>query len=274
MKLSFSRSVISLILMIVMALSTVIFLVSLVMTFTAADRNYFINHFANDALVSECNNQLNIKYEALSEETGIPARVFERVEADFPTDEAIRQAALSVFSEENETLYSENKVNYFYELSLEYLEGNDFSYKKQDIRRAAEEAARIYSDTVGLHNTSGIEARIASFSSKFPTATIISFAVAFFCFPAIMFMYKRKKEGYFNAVGGILAGSAATAIGSLLIVIFNPASGINILPAIHNQSIVSTTTRGFLIILFFSAIVSTMAISFMRVADKKLPDED
>ena len=274
MKLSFSRSVIATILMIVMALSTAVFMISLIMTFTAGDQKYFINHFANDALVSECNAQLNMKYEALSNETGIPARVFERVKADFPTDEAIRQAALSVFSEENETLYSENKVNYFYELSMEYLDGNDCVYNKQDIKRAAEKAARIYSDTVGLHNTSGIEARISSFASKFPKATIVSFVLAFACFPSIMVMYKRKKEGYFNAIGGIFAGSAATSLGSLLIIIFNPASSFNILPAIHNQSIVSTTARGFMIILFFSAIVCATSLSFMRVVDKKIQDED
>ena len=274
MKLELTRKIVATILEVVIAVSTIIFLISLIMTFTAADQNYFINHFANDKLVAECNHQLDMKYEALSSETGIPARVFERVKEDYPTDEAIRLAALSVFSEENETLYSENKISYFYELSMEYLDGNDVKYNKQDVRRTAKIAAKIYSDTVGLHNTGGIEARLDKFSKQFPTATIISFIVAFACFPAIMVMYKKKKEGYFNAIGGILAGGIATAIGSFLIAIFNSASRIGILPMIHNRSIVSTTTRDFLILTFFALIVVASSLSVMRVVDKKIRDED
>ena len=152
MRLDISRAIISTLLEIAIAISVIVFSISVIMTFTVADQNYFINQFANQELVSVCNAQLNMKYEALSSETGIPARVFERVKEDYPTDEALRQAALSLFSEENETLYSENKVNYFYELSMEYLDGNEITYKKADIKRAAEKAARIYSDTVGLHN--------------------------------------------------------------------------------------------------------------------------
>ena len=274
MNLNTTRKIVAIILEIVMAISTVVFLISAIMTFTLADKNYFINRFATQELADECDNQLNLKFEALSYETSIPARVFERVETDYPTIEALRQAALSVFSEENETLYSQNKVDYFYELSLEYLDGNDISYNKADIKRAAEKAARIYSDTVGLHNTGGIEARLAGFSRSYPRITIISFIVVFACFPIIMVMFKRKKNGYFYAIGGILAGAAATALGSILLVIFNPGSNINIFPEIYKQSIVSTARRDYLILAFFSIVIAVSAFSAMRFVDKKIQDED
>ena len=274
MRLELTRRIIALILGFILTVCTIVFLFSVMMTFTAADQNYFINSFANQELVDECDNQLNMKYEALSSETNIPARVFERVEEDYPTDEAIRQAALSVFSEENETLYSQNKINYFYELSIEYLDGNEVQYDKADVKRAAEKAARIYSDTVGLHNTGGIEARINSFSRRYPQLTLISFLIAFACFPSIMIMYKRRKSGYFVAIGGILAGTGATALGSLLAVIFNLGGGINILPEIHKQSIASTTVKDFLILSFFSTLISAAAISIMKVVDNKIPEED
>ncbi|MBQ9531975.1 MAG: hypothetical protein IJR70_07875 [Eubacterium sp.] len=274
MDLGLSRRIIAVILETVMAISTIVFLISVIMTFTAADKNYFINSFANQDLVQECNNQLNMKYEALASETNIPARVFERVEQDYPTDEALRQAALSVFSEENETLYSENKISYFYELSVEYLDGNEITYNEEDVKRSAEKAARIYSDTVGLHNTGGIETKINDFSRKYPRATIISFVIAFVCFPSIMIMYKKKKEGYLVAIGGILTGTVATALGSLLAVIFKLGGGINILPEIHKQSMISTTTKDFLILAFLSAVLSAGTISVMKLVDKKLPDED
>ncbi|MBR3738012.1 MAG: hypothetical protein IKN26_04660 [Eubacterium sp.] len=269
-----SRRIVAMILEIVTAICTIVFLISAIMTFTTADKNYFINQFATQELETECNSQLNMKYEALSHETSIPARVFERVEVDYPTDEALRQAALSVFSEENETLYSENKVSYFYELSVEYLEGNDISYKKDDINRVAQKAARIYSDTVGLHNAGGIEARLSRLARIFSVATIVSFLLAFACFPSIMIMYKRKKHGYFNAIGGILAGSGATAIGTLLLVITGLGSTIDILPQIHKAAMVSTSSKIFLIITFFSVIVAVSAFSAMKVIDTKIRDED
>ena len=274
MRLDVSRRIITTILEIVIALSTIVFLISIIMTFTIADQNYFINQFATPALEEECNAQLNMKYEALSHETSIPARVFERVEEDFPTNEALRQAALSVFSEENETLYSENKVNYFYELSIEYLDGNEISYKKADIKRVAEKAARIYSDTVGLHNTGGVQARIAKFAKVFPRTTIFSFIAAFLSFPSIMVMFKRKKQGYFNAIGGIFAGSVATAISSLLLLITGMGSTIDILPQIHKEAIVATSAKIFLIIAFFAIVVAVSSLSAMKVIDTKIRDED
>ena len=274
MRLDISRSIISTILEIVIALSTIVFLISIVMTFTIADQNFFINQFATPDLEAECNAQLNMKYEALSSETGIPARVFERVEEDFPTNEALRQAALSVFSEENETLYSENKINYFYELSIEYLDGNDISYKKADIKRAAKQAAEIYSDTVGLHNTGGVQARIAEFAKVFPRTTIFSFVASFLCFPSIMVMFKRKKQGYFNAIGGIFAGSVATALSSFLLLITGMGSTINILPRIHKAAIVSMSAKAFMIVAFFAIIVAVGSFSSMKVIDTKIREED
>ena len=274
MSLNLSRRIIVVILEIVLAVSTVIFLFSAMMTFTAADKNYFINSFANESLVNECENQLNAKYEALSSETNIPARVFERVKDDYPTNEALRQAALSIFSEENETLYSESKISYFYELSIEYLEGNGVQYNKEDVKRAAKQAARIYSDTVGLHNTGGIEARINSFSKKYPKITLISLVISCACFPSIMIMYKRKKGGYYAAIGGVLIGSAATAMGTVLAVLLNLGGGIDILPEIHKQSIMSTTIKDFLILSFISILISASAISIMKIVDNKIKEED
>ncbi len=274
MTLDVSRKIVSTILEIVMAICTMVFLLTLIMTFTFADQNFFINQFATQQLAGECNEQLNLNYEALSDETGIPARVYERVEEDFPTDEALRQAALSLFSEENETLYSENKINYFYELSVEYLEGNDISFKEDDVRRSAQKAARIYSDVVGIHNAGRIESRIAGFSKSFPRATIVSFLIAFACFPVMMVMYKRKKGGYFKAIGGILAGAAATAVGLLLLIVFNIGGSIDILPEIYKASITHTAKIVFAMTIFVSLIVVAGSVSIMRFLDKKIQDED
>ena len=274
MTLDVSRKIVSTILEIVMAICTMVFLLTLIMTFTFADQNFFINQFATQQLADECNEQLNLNYEALSDETGIPARVYERVEEDFPTDEALRQAALSLFSEENETLYSENKINYFYELSVEYLEGNDISFKEDDVRRSAQKAARIYSDVVGIHNAGRIETRIAGLSKSLPKATIISFLIAFACFPVMMVMYKRKKGGYFKATGGILAGAAATAVGLLLLIVFNIGGSIDILPEIYKASITHTAKIVFAMTIFVSLIVVAGSVSIMRFLDKKIQDED
>ena len=274
MNLNTSRHIVSLILEIVIAICTMTFLISVIMTFTVADKNFFINQFATMSLAGKCDAQLNAKYEVLSSETGIPARVFERVEEDYPTDEALRQAALSVFSEENETLYSENKVNYFYELSIEYLNGNGVSYNKADVKRAAQKAARIYSDTVGLHNTGGVDEKISDASKAFPVATIASFVVVFICFPSVMIMYKRKKGGYFTAIGGLFAGAVATIIGSGMLILFSLGSSINIMPEVHNRAIVSMATRVFLIVIFFSVVLAASSFSAMKVIDSKIQDED
>ena len=87
-------------------------------------------------------------------------------------------------------------------------------------------------------------------------------------------MYKRKKEGYFCALGGVYAGAIATAIGSVLFVLFRFGSGLNILPEAYEKSILATTSRNFLIVAFLSVIISAGAFSLMRLADKKIQDED
>ena len=274
MKLNVSRKIISVIFQLAVAICTAIFLISVVMTFTASDENFFINQFTSQKMAKACDEQLNMKYEALSSETSIPARVFERVEEDYPTDEALRQAALSVFSEENETLYSEVKVSYFYELSIEYLDGNEIPYEKEDIKRAAEKAAKIYSETVGLHNMGGIDSRIAKFSNVFPKLTLASLIIIAACLPSIMVMYKRKKSGYFASISGVFTGAAATAFASILLLIFNMGGSYTILPVVHRSLMLTTTMTEFLIIIFFSLILATGSVSIMRLVDKKIQEDD
>lgn len=274
MKLQTTRKIIAAILEIIIAISTVIFLFSAIMTFTVADKNYFINHFATQELASECNRQLELKYDVLSHETSIPARIFTNVEKDYPTMDALRQAVLSVFSEENETLYSQNKVDYFYELCVEYLDGNEISYKKKDVENAAERAAVIYSECVGIHNTAGLKEKFESFLSIFPKITVLSAIVAVVCFPVIMIMFKRKKNGYLFALGGYLSGAAATGIASLMLILFGVGSKMDIQPEIYKNTILSIAKQEFFIIGFISIFAAVGIYSAMRILNKKIQDED
>ena len=158
--LSKTRNIISVILCAVIAVLTTLMLTAFTLQATFGNKNFVEKFLITDNLVSQCEKELDENYTALEIKSGIPKRIFLSVEKDFSTKDSLKLAAENMFSNESSTLYSQERVDYFYKICTEYLDVKKISYNKSNVRNTARQAAEIYSNCVGMHNTDSVNAAI------------------------------------------------------------------------------------------------------------------
>lgn len=255
MALKSTRKILSIILAVFIAISSVSFCASIVLGESFATKKFVVKHIVTNELVADCEKQLDIKYEALEQKCGIPARVFETIKTSFSTRDSLKQAAEYLFDENDPTLYNDNRIDYFYEMCVEYLEGNEFDYDKDNVRNVAIEATQIYSDSVGIHNASEIkhyveDTRIAC--QRIQSVSVLVLAIS--CL-MILIMYKKKQEGALYVGAGIMGGGIATILGSLLSIITKLGSSIDISPVVYKNTFSHMTNSYFGIVILAGLVI-------------------
>lgn len=264
MDLKASRTLLSIILAVIVAISTVATLSSLVLNATILNKGFIMKHAVSDEMINDCNKQLDAKFSALEAESGIPARVFKTVQNDYSTGESLRQAVSFVFDEENELLYNKERIAYFERLCQEYLDGNDIKYDKDDIYRVAEKAAMIYSDTVGIHNIGAIEEMYDKHSVSSVRVTSSGCLAIAVCAILLVVMFKKRSEGYKYLNAGLSGGAVATIICSILGILTKIGGKFNIQPIayLHSFQAMAKTYFSILIVAGFALIVVCNFILF------------
>lgn len=254
MNLKKTRAVISLIIVAIITISSVCMLSSLTLEFSLASQKFLSSHLISSSIANECNKQLNLKYDALEAESGIPARVFKMAMETYSTAENLITASENIFNEEAAELYSNERIDYFYNLCTEYLDGNDIKYNESDIRRTAEKATLIYSETVGVHNTEAIAQYLTSFRNNCTKATSIAMVSMLMCAILLVALYSKRNFALSYFASGIAGGGLATAVGAIIALIFQIGTKISISPAIY-QNRVASMVRMYFAYLMLAGIV-------------------
>jgi hypothetical protein len=274
MGLKGTRKLLSLFLVVIISFSVAIAITSMVTNLTFSTRSFLTNNLVTDELVSECESQLEMKYDALEVKSGIPARVFETVEQDYSTVDSLNLAVENIFTDETATLFSEARVDYFYNLCVEYLEGNNIDYDEDSVKLAAREAAEIYGECVGIHNTDSIESQLLLLSgkcAKIASAALVAIVFAVFL---LLVLYQTRMLAYLIAAGSAAAGSIAVVFGSILCLITKVGSNFAISPVAYQQSFYSLTKLYFTILLLTSILFSIfMYVVIVLVIKKYKLDE-
>lgn len=266
MGLKKTRTVLSILLSFVTAAATLITLVSIVINITMASPSFFADKLITPQTVNECTKQLHIKYTALEAESGIPARVFETVAQDSGVEFSLQTAASNIFLPESSTLYNEERINYFYNLCTEYFSGNNIEYNEKAVRRVSEKAARIYSDTLGIHNTESIEKYISGYKQaclKTISSGIITIAL---CCCMLCLIYKKRTDILFFTGCGGAGGGTAAVIGAVICLILKFGSDITFYPAVYQQSLYSMIRLSFIYLLLFGIICTAVSCILTALA--------
>lgn len=270
MGLKATRSILAGIISLIIAAATTVTCIALVLNVTYATPSYITNNLVSDELVSACDKQLNAKYDALAAKSGIPARVFESVKNDFNTREELKLAAANLFNNESSTLYNQDRINYFYNLCTEYLEGNEIEYKEKYIRNVSDEAARIYSSCVGIHNADSVSHQLAYYKQK--CAMVESPGLIVIAVSAILIgiLYRKKEETCIQIISGIAGGGIATIIGSLLSIVLKVGSNIVFYPYAYQQAFYSMTKQCFVYMLICGILVTVFSYTILFIITQKL----
>lgn len=268
--LSKTRNIISVILCAVIAVLTTLMLTAFTLQATFGNKNFVEKFLVTDNLVSQCEKELDENYTALEIKSGIPKRIFLSVEKDFSTKDSLKLAAENMFSNESSTLYSQERVDYFYKICTEYLDVKKISYNKSNVRNTARQAAEIYSNCVGMHNTDSVNAAIIEFSGSCSRVGFGAFFVALVAFGAVLYVYRKKEQGYLYSVSGWLAGSGGVLLGSILCLILKVGSKFDFSPAVYSQCFYSMTKYFFAILAAVSAVATALLIWAVFIIKKKV----
>lgn len=268
--LSKTRNIISVILCAVIAVLTTLMLTAFTLQATFGNKNFVEKFLVTDNLVSQCEKELDENYTALEIKSGIPKRIFLSVERDFSTKDSLKLAAENMFSNESSTLYSQERVDYFYKICTEYLDVKKISYNKSNVRNTARQAAEIYSNCVGMHNTDSVNAAIIEFSGSCSRVGFGAFFVALVAFGAVLYVYRKKEQGYLYSVSGWLAGSGGVLLGSILCLILKVGSKFDFSPAVYSQCFYSMTQYFFAILAAVSAVATALLIWAVFIIKKKV----
>lgn len=200
---------------------------------TFGNEEFYSKYWATDELVAQCEHELDTKFEALSYKSGIPLDVFNAVKRDTDTKTAITEAVNGIFSGKDTTLYSDERIDYFYNLCKVYLDANEYNYNKHDIKNVAEEATKIYSDSVGIHNTSSIKnyaEKQKEKSSVYATILLLMSLVG-----AIIFvvLHKEREQGIVYIASTLITSGIAHLITGMGAIIFGFTSRFDIQPTVY-----------------------------------------
>jgi len=270
-----TRNVLSVILEMVIGAAFLAFLCVLAVIMTVSSKEYFESHIVTDEIVAQCQTQMDEKYTMLERESGIPLRVFKMVEKDESIRTALQQSVQYMSTAENTELYTPDRIEHYYALCTEYLDGNEIEYNETSVRNTAIKAAQLYSETVGLHHAEDINEKIAYMNSQAAAYAVVSFAIAALSFSALMLMYKRKDKGYVQAFGGLGIGSLGTLLGALLVLLTKPYAKLGILPQVYNAAVVAMAHQCFALMALLGGaglIASAVAIAVVYLKQQNRED--
>ncbi len=269
-RMSKTRNIIAVVLCVAVAVSTVLVLTAFTLQATFGNKSFVEKILVTDDLVSQCENELDENYSALEIKSGIPKRIFLSVEKDFSTEDSLRLAAENMFSSESSTLYSQERVDYFYKLCTEYLDVKKISYNETNVRNTAQQAADIYSNCVGMHNTDSVNTALVQFSTSCSKVGFVAFFAALIAFGVILYIHNKKVRGYLYSVSGWLAGSGGVLLGSIFCLILKVGNKFNFSPAVYSQCFYSMTKYFFAILAAVSALATVLLIWAMLIIKKKI----
>lgn len=274
MGLKKTRTILSVILAIIMGLSTFTAVAALVTNITLGSPSFLSKHLITDEVVAECEAQLSDKYAVLEQETGIPQRVFEAYKNDLSIEESMNIAVQNVYGAENSSLYSEERVEYFYSKCTEYLEAKGVEYSEENVRLAADKAARIYSDCVGIHNVNSLKSNKERLERGCGKYCSVSLLVIISCIIMLTVLYRKRQIAYSYFAGGLLGGGIAGVLTSAMCLIGKVGYNLQYYPDVFQHSINGIVKQYFNLLLLAFVIICIIGISIDTVLAKKINNEN
>lgn len=272
MTLSKSRSIISVLLTVVLAFSMTVLSFVFLVRGTFCNSAFIDRVMVSDELVGECENQLNMQFDALSAKSSIPSRVFKNIETENPIEDAVRHSVLMIYSNENSKAFFENKKDYFYNMCLEYLNGNNIKFKEDDVERTAREAAEIYTQTCTLQSSDYLRVIVNVIKDNSPGLALIAFVACLVCVVLMFVLYSGKNNSFGYVGAGISACGIALVFTALISLVSGFGKGVLISPQAYYEAFCSVLNLFFVFMILLGlleAAVGTIVLLNVEAVKKR-----
>ena len=270
MDLSVTRRILAVIITAITALAVCLLSVSLLFSSTLGSPDFLEKKIVTSELVSVCNAQLDRKFAVLAEESGVPVRVFQAAETNYSTETALLSAFRNLFGDESPELYNKILIDYFDNLITEYLDAAETDYQSEDIRLTAERAAKLFSDTVGLHGADAANARMTAAKKTAKRITTLS-AILLVVLIALLwlFLYRSSQKALVYLLAGISAGGLGTLLGALLCMVTRVHEQLVVIPEIYDELFAGAIGTFFVYLALISAAIAVVFYALMYIAYKQ-----
>jgi len=228
-----TRKILSIILAVLTAVTVALTAMLALMNTTLANRTFLQKNIVNEALVQACNEQLDAKFAVLEAETGIPVRVFQAIKEDNPVDVTLNMAFQNAFGAEDSSFYNDNMVSYFYQLCEGYLKESNTLYTEEEVAVAADKAAAIFSETVGLHEVDYVNTKLITMRRSVSVCLAAGAIGLVLCAVLTLMLYTDKNKAMTYLCYGTAGGALGMLLGSIGCLIAKVPSGLNLAPSIY-----------------------------------------
>ncbi|MCM1285966.1 MAG: hypothetical protein NC213_05665 [Acetobacter sp.] len=257
MELKKARNLLCIFFSIIAAIGAILTVGTLVTYSTLCNSRYMSNKLNSKSIVNQLDASYDAKLQALSAETGIPLRVFQAAKNEFISTETNVQR---LFSEQDATMFSEDKTEIYERICTEYLDGNGIKYNKADIHMTAEKASSIYSSCYGISNGQALSDFISTFKSKVTGFTALGLLLMIIPFVIVLMLFTKNEKLFAQLLNYVTACGFALILFGLSGLVFGIGSEIMINPEIYANAIIRVIKTDFLISLIIGIAVSVFGI--------------
>lgn len=244
-----SRSAVSLLITLLLSFALSCAVGTIMVNSTFASSSFMEKRFVTKKLAEECEAQLDLQFEALALKSGIPARVFRNIENETSVENTLRSSVHNFYSHIDTEAAKATKAEYFYNLCVEYLEGNNLTYNQQDVSNAAHEAAEIYENCLGISNTEHLIDFADAVQANSPRAALGLFVSAFVLGSLFFVMYKSKNRAFSYVSASVSVSGVTLVLISAVSLIFKVGTHFAMAPAAHYYAMCSVIRLFYLLLL-------------------------
>lgn len=251
-----SRKLICFLLSLLMVVGLCIFSGATLIRSTLCYRNYMEIFISSEKIANYCNTTYNERIAVLSENSGIPLRVFEAAENVSGYSETVTSR---FYSGSDTTMFTKDKVETYEKLIKEYLDGNDMQYDENQIHNTAVKAAEIYADSYGMKNLSVFKAFVDDVIDGYGRISSTGLAIVMIAAALIFVMYSDNKKTLKYYTSSFTATGLSFVFIGIGALITSVGKSSVITPDIYSDAIFSALNCMFAILIIAGVIITAMS---------------
>lgn len=251
-----SRKLICFLLSLLMVFGICIFAGSTLVRATLCSKDYMDVFISSDKVAAYCDSSYNARIAVLSENSGIPVRVFEVADDVSGYSETV---VSRFYSGSDTTIFTQDKIESYEKLIKEYLDGNEIAYNEPQIHSTAVRAAEIYSDSYGMKNLDSLKVFVDNVISNYGRVSSGGLAILMIAAALIFAMYSDNKKTvkYYTSV--FTASGLSFIFIGIAGIIVSLGNGKNITPAVYGDAIFSAVDCMFAILIISGMLVTAVS---------------
>lgn len=205
----------------------------------------YMDKFLSSSKITDYNNENFMqKISLLSENSGIPVRVFEASDNVGGYSETVVER---FYNGNDTTMLTKNKITVYEKLIVEFLEGNDEKYDAEFVHNTAVKAAEIYADCYGVKNTEFFKEFIDNTISSYGKLSSAGLVIVLVSFLMILSLFDNKKKSYRYYLSAFTAAGLALVFTAAVCLILGIGKGAVITPSVYSDAIFKSINVVFLI---------------------------